>query len=102
LKDKRYIELEDIIGVRLECKSCGLILEGTTEALAEPAKQRLLGQCPSQQNHTWTGEENALYLQSADTFVKEFIRNLKAFRDRAPKIGCSFSFEIKQDRDSGA
>jgi hypothetical protein len=102
LKDKRYIELEDIIGVRLECRKCGLILEGSPEALAGPANKSLLGQCPSHQDHTWLGEETAVYLQNADTFVKEFIRDLKAFRDRAPKIGCSISFEIKQDRDSGA
>jgi hypothetical protein len=97
---KTFIELSDIIGLRLECKSCGCSL-----ALGSAKGQEIVDSMLSMRNDTllkcptcgagWMQTLNPNSL--ADTALKELVRKLSDFRKIEHNYGCSIALEIKQD-----
>jgi hypothetical protein len=98
---KTFIELSDIIGLKLECKNCGCALsvgeekEGKTvvDGLLQMNNKTLMN-CPTC-GAVWmqTLDPNRL----ADTALKELIRKLFDFRKIEPSYGCSIALELKPE-----
>jgi hypothetical protein len=100
---KTFIELSDIIGLRLECKSCGCSLalgstkgRETVDSLLSMGNKTLLN-CPTC-GAAWmqTLDPNRL----ADTALKELVRKLSDFKKIEHNYGCSVALEIKPEEDS--
>lgn len=97
---KTFIEFGDIIGLRVECKTCGCSLlveiersDGTIDNLLAK-NNTILSNCPTCQAE-WTELRNRSILY--DTEVKEFLRQLRDLRKLTDKFGCRFTFEIKKE-----
>ena len=94
VQTKRFIELADIIGLRLECKTCGNSISlGNSEK--NEAVDFLLGQantlhkCPLCQNQ-WTNQFDS----GGDSDIKAFFRALRELRTLEKNFGCSLKLEI--------
>jgi hypothetical protein len=98
-----YIELSDIIGVRLLCKSCGCSLRmeiekdgGTLDSLLSNANVVLI-KCPTC-GHAWTSGNPG---QPFDSDVKEFFRKMRDLKKIEASFGCKLALEIKGVSPSG-
>jgi hypothetical protein len=98
---KTFIELSDIIGLRLECKSCGCALSIGEEKEGKTIvdglflmNNKTLMTCPTC-GDVWmqTLDPNRL----ADTALKELIRKLCDFKKIEKGYGCAIALEIKQE-----
>jgi hypothetical protein len=97
---KTFIELSDIIGLRLECKACGCSL-----ALGSGKGQEIIDSMLSIRNNTLLNCPTcgAAWMQtldpnrSADTALKELVRKLRDFKTIEPNYGCTVSLEIKPE-----
>lgn len=107
-QSKTYIETTDIIGLRLQCKSCqcSLLIETQHEDGAInnllSLNSNVLTKCPTC-GAAWT---ESSVVNRFDSEVKVFFRALRDLRKAEPRFGCSLSLEIKglassSDRDSG-
>lgn len=92
-----YIELEDIVGVRLLCGACGCSLHleikkdgGTINNLLSDAN-RMLMNCPTC-GHIWTAGHSG---RPFDSDVKEFFRKMRDLKKIEESFGCKLAFEIK-------
>jgi hypothetical protein len=99
-----YIELSDIVGVRLQCKSCGCSLHleiekdnGTINNLLA-ANNLLLTKCPTC-GASWTpmGQPG----QWLDSEAKEFFRKMRDLKKIEASYGCKLALEIKGLAASG-
>jgi hypothetical protein len=97
---KTFIELSDIIGLRLECKSCGCSL-----ALGSAKGREIVDSMLSMNNKTLMNCPtcNAVWMQTlnpnslADTALKELVRKLCDFKKIEHNYGCAVSLEIKPE-----
>lgn len=96
---KIYIEVSDIIGLRLQCKTCGcsLILEtekdsGTVNNLLA-ANNTLLQKCPTC-HAPWTQALNPQTI--ADSDIKDLFRKIRDLKKSEQGFGCSVTLEIKE------
>ncbi len=96
---KTFIELSDIIGLRLECKNCGcsLLLEiekdsGTINNLMAD-NNVLLNQCPTCA-HAWA---QTIRGTAGDSEIKEFFRAMRILKKLESRYGCALSLEIKPE-----
>jgi hypothetical protein len=94
---KHYIELGDIIGLCLTCRTCGCSVQIETESdqgtinnlLA--ANNTVLAKCPTcgsswtetSRNHTWDSE------------VKSLLRQMRDLRKIEASFGCAISLQVK-------
>jgi hypothetical protein len=96
---KKFIEFQDVIGIQIECKKCGISLLVSGDTLRSMADQHsdALYECPT--CHTgWTVKRDGAPVQMAyDTEVKKFIRMLDQMRAIEENLGCRLRFEIKDD-----
>lgn len=99
IQTKTFIELSDIIGLRLECKSCGcsLLIEteqdsGTINNLMA-ANNSVLTKCPTC-SHEWAQTSRE---RLADSEAKEFFRALQTLKKLESHYGCVLSLEIKKE-----
>jgi hypothetical protein len=100
---KKFIELSDISGLRLECKQCGCSLlieiereEGTIENLLAK-NNNVLASCPT------CGAEWAEFQRGTvmyDSEIKDFFRQLRDLRKLTSKFGCALTLEIKQEEEA--
>lgn len=96
---KRFIELSDITGLRLECKKCKCSLQidinsqNTVEQLLNPANE-ILSTCPACKG-VWASLPDGRL--AFDTEVKDFFRRLQQVREIESKLGFSLSMEIKPE-----
>jgi hypothetical protein len=95
---KVFIELSDIIGLRLQCKQCGcsLLLEtaredGTINNLMAAANV-VLTKCPTCANE-WTQTSRE---KMGDSEAKEFFRALQTLKKIQGHYGCTLSLELAQ------
>jgi len=103
---KKFIDLNDIIGLRVRCKNvkCNASLLLDASKLAEIAQENntTLVQCPACHS-SWTvpprdpngypGASNMGY----DKEVKQLLTLLTNFRSFQTKLGCEITFEIAND-----
>ena len=102
---KKFIELSDISGLRLECRkcSCSLLIEieredGSIENLLA-RNNSVLASCPT------CGAEWAEFQRGTlmyDSEIKGFFRQLRDLRKLAGKFGCSLTLEIKEEPKQSA
>jgi hypothetical protein len=94
---KHFIELRDIVGLRLECrnKKCDASLlvglnneDGNLSSLLA-ANNNVLGNCPAC-GRAWMGEGLATF----ESDVKKFLRLMHDVKKLDEKLGCSMTFEI--------
>ena len=98
---KTFIELPDIIGLRLDCKtegcstsiSVGIDRETGTFTNILAVNNRVLVQCPNCGSPWMTLGPSAAF----DSEVKQFIRTMNEVKKATPKFGCGVMLEIKQD-----
>ena len=103
---KKFIELADIIGVRIECRNtkCGaslLLTDNQIMTIAGESSSTLF-KCPAC-GSSWTipppdpnsnpGASNLGY----DKETKQFLRMLINMREFEAKLGCHLMFEINAD-----
>jgi len=104
---KRFIELSDIIGLRLECRKCGcaLLLDlGPSREVATVdnlliAANKILCSCPACDTPWTTLPDGRL---AFDSELKDFFRRMRQVRDIESKFGCTISLEIKEDKQQKA
>ena len=108
---KTFIELSDIIGLRLECKTCGvsvLINQKTLSSVTDQFNTALRGcpTCESSWTHTDVHGVVGGMRAGFDTEIKAMIRAIAKVEELRDKLGCNLTFEIteqaKQTKDSGA
>jgi hypothetical protein len=98
---KRFIELADIIGVRLECRKCGCALlldlgrEAATVENLLGAANKILCSCPACGTPWTTLPDGRL---AFDSELKDFFRRMCQIREIESKFGCTISLEIKDDK----
>jgi len=98
---RKFIELPDIIGLRLDCKTegCGTSLSvavdretgAFTNILA--ANNRILAQCPNCGSQWMTLGPSAVF----DSEVKQFIRMMNELKKSIPRFGCGVMLEIREE-----
>jgi hypothetical protein len=97
---KHFIELSDIIGIQIECKSptCGISLLAGGETLTSlaDAHNTTFTQCPTC-NHPWTVPSTYPTQMGFDTEIKKLLRLLNQVRGFEDKLGCRLRFEVKDD-----
>lgn len=91
--DRKYVGLEDIIGIRLEC-NCGVAVEGNLRPL-----QAFSNVCPACTGSRATGEENDYEKASNISAINTFLNQLDVFQKRMKDSKQSFSFQVKHDAD---
>jgi hypothetical protein len=95
---KVFIELSDIIGLRLQCKACGCALSlgeaGSTVDSLLAMNNVVLLKCPACPQ-TWMEAPDRQKL--ADTELKELARKFRDFLKLEGRYGCTLSLEIKQE-----
>jgi hypothetical protein len=102
---KKFIELSDIVGLRLECKTCGCALlieisrtDGTLENLLAKTNS-VLSQCPTCGSQ-WTSAPTGLL--AFDSEVKELFRQMRDLKKIEAKFGCLLTLEIKGEPEQSA
>jgi hypothetical protein len=94
---KVFIELSDIIGLRLECKACGCALslgadkDGETVGIVLSANSPFMGKCPAC-GAPWTAAPNPAVMWDSD--IKELFRKLRDLKKMEPGFGCSIALEL--------
>lgn len=97
---KRFIELSDVVGIRLECRKCGCALlldtnhKDALDNLLNPAN-KILSTCPACGN-LWAGLPDGR--MAFDTEVKDLFRRLEQVKVLETKFGFSLSLEIKEEK----
>jgi hypothetical protein len=97
---KTFIELSDIIGMRLECKKCGCSLllgpdrDGETVGQVVSANNDVLAKCPACKT-PWTAAPNPTVLWDSD--IKELFRRLRDLKKMEAGFGCAIALEIKTE-----
>jgi transposase-like protein len=94
---KRFIEIEDIIGIQIECKKChtSLLVSGETmRSLSDPHSDALY-RCPSC-NSEWTAPSGTT-VGGFDDEIKKFMRTLEKMRTINERLGCQVLFELKDE-----
>jgi hypothetical protein len=96
---KKFIEVSDIVGLRLECGSCGCSLliethreDGSINSLMTSGND-VLTKCPTCA-HPWVqASQTRLY----DSEIKELFRKIKDLRAVSKYYGCIVTLEIKDE-----
>jgi hypothetical protein len=99
---KRFIELSDIVGLRLLCRSCGCSLlvdiereDGPVVNLISSTTSTLM-KCPT------CGEGWTQFRERGgdpwDSEVKEFLRKMRFLRQIESKFGFALALEIKDEK----
>jgi len=89
---KTFIELSDIIGLRVECKKCGCALsvgrdkDNETVGAVISANNDVLAKCPAC-HAAWTAAPNPTILWDSD--IKELFRKLRDLKKMEAGYGCS-------------
>jgi hypothetical protein len=102
---KTFIELSDIIGMRLQCKKCGCALslgpdkDGETMGVVLSAASPVMGKCPAC-NAPWTQAPNPTVMWDSD--IKELFRRLRSLKKMEDGFGCAIAIEIKQEEPDEA
>lgn len=97
---KRFIEVSDIVGVRLECKKCGCALllglshKDAIANLLEPAN-KILSTCPTC-GGIWASLPNGLL--AFDTEIKDFFRRMEQIKEIESKFGFRLSLEVREEK----
>ena len=100
---KIFIELADIIGLRLQCNTCKCSLAMETEDETGTVNNLLAGnntvllKCPTC-GANWT--EPASRQAVADTSLKELFRKLQDVKRAERGFGCSITLEIAQPQEA--
>jgi hypothetical protein len=95
---KTFIELSDILGLRLQCKACGCALLLNTEVDGGAienvlsANNTVLAKCPTC-GEIWA--QNSRQSAAWDSDIKDFVRKIRDLRKIEPAFGCVFSLEIR-------
>jgi hypothetical protein len=97
---KHFIELGDIVGLRLECrnKKCdaSLLVRMDSETGNLPSllaiDNGVMATCPAC-GHAWMGQ-GVLTFESE---IKKFLRLMHDVKKLDPKFGCSMTFEISPE-----
>jgi hypothetical protein len=107
---KVFIELTDIIGLRLQCKECGSSLligiantDGTLNELLSPHNY-LLAKCPTCESQ-WTNVDRAAAAHgtaSFDSHVKQLFRALAEVRKIESALGCALTLEIVPEKKAAS
>jgi transposase-like protein len=97
---KTFIEMEDIIGIQIECKKChaSLLISGDTMRSLTDAHNDALYRCPSCQSD-WTAPLGTT-MAGYDDEVKKFMRTLEKVRNINERLGCQIRFELKSESSS--
>jgi hypothetical protein len=96
-QSKVYIEISDIVALRLQCKSCGCSLTLGTESESDAvgnllgANNQILQTCPACRI-AWNGP--AMANSPFDSELKELFRQLRNLKTLEPKLGYRISLEI--------
>lgn len=97
---KRYIDLSEIIGIRLQCKTCkcSLLVEtrtadGTINDLTATSNKRLEN-CPTC-GQPWVKSD--LNQAPDELGLKRFLRSMRDLRILEKTFGCQLFFEIKEE-----
>lgn len=95
---KKFIEIEDIVGIQIECNKCGLslLVGGDTMRSVSDQHSDALYRCPSCHNG-WTAPSD-MPLGSFDDEVKKFMRTLEKMRTINERLGCQIRFELKEEK----
>ena len=97
---KRFIELSDIIGIRVKCRSCGcsLLIDATKDdgpiGNLMLAHNSVLGICPTC-SHPWTATQPGRATWDSD--IKEFVRKMQSLKRAVGTLGCALELEIKHE-----
>lgn len=107
-ESKVFIELSDIIGLRLQCRNCGCSLlidvtreDGPINDLLS-ANSFLLSECPTCRT-AWIAVNPAARAAGTASFDAEFkklFRTIRDLRKLLPNFGCSMTLEIKQQSEA--
>ena len=96
---KRFIELADILGLHLECKSCGCTLslgsdrDGTVDTILS-GNSKVIFECPACKT-AWTRQiSGAGYW---DSEIKILFRKIRELKVLAPGFGCHVKLEIENE-----
>ena len=98
---KRFIELSDIIGLRLKCSSCECSLLLDTQKEGGPidnlmaSNNATLSKCPT------CGEGWTQFRERGepwDSDIKDLLRKLRLLKRVEKNFGCSLSLEIKEEK----
>ena len=94
---KKFIEIEDIIGIQIECKKChiSLLVSGDTMRSLSDAHNDALYRCPSC-HADWTAPMGST-LSGYDDEVKKFMRMLDKMSGINERLGCQIRFEVKDE-----
>jgi len=104
-QSKTFIELSDIIGMRLECKTCGVSILINQPNLSSTTDKHntALRSCPTCTS-SWTHSEghsvSGGMRPGFDTEIKEMIRAIATVRDLQEKLGCNLTLEITAQSES--
>lgn len=97
---KRFIELSDIIGMRLRCRSCGCSLLLDTDREGGPIDNLLastsqtLANCPACKEG-WT--QFKPQGDPWDSDIKDFLRKMRFLKQVESRLGFSLELEIKNE-----
>jgi len=98
---KKFIELSDIIGLRLKCRNpeCDTALlvgiERETSTLSDllAASNQVMAKCPTCRNEWATLSKHAPF----DSEIKHLLRLINDVKKLEPKFGCSLMLELKEE-----
>jgi len=101
MESRKYIKLEDILSVRVEC-TCGAALEGPLDIMLKAADV-----CPVGCDKSWkTGRESGELLVRGGTQLKQFLGQWKTFADSMAAssnvLNFSLEFRVKDDKQPAA
>jgi ribosomal protein S27E len=103
---KIFIELADIVGLRIECRKCGCSLLIGVESENEnihnllSPQNYLLAKCPTCDSE-WTHFSHAAAAHGSASFdsdIKKLFRILSEVRKIESKLGCALTLEIKNPK----
>lgn len=104
---KKFVEWGDILGVKFECRKCGVsLLVGADKVMAVADQHATtLYECPACRSG-WTIPPNDPATHPGATMgfdkeLKAFLRTLINMREWEKKLGCSLTLEIKSDPMEG-
>ena len=98
---KHFIELSDIVGLRLQCRNekcdtsllLGLDKEAGNLSSLIALDNNVLTMCPGC-GSAWMGDGLRM---TFDSEIKKFLRLMGEVKRLEPKFGCSMTFEIKPE-----